>query len=201
MYEALNRSQQCKAHRRRIEDANQELSSDSVKGALFRAMLPVLDVHLETAEDALTHATCESFGIIRILNELESCANDLGKFAEQNHTLADQLDHFMASGMNNNLAGDKRAIAEIEEVVVQTIENLKFLSTCKGSNSVHDTGAPAFNEESSYTLMSDLCESLFPQQAHSLNNAPPCSMEKTRYSESQMVAAEALQGLFTNPSD
>lgn len=198
MYEALNKSQQCKAHRRCIEDANQESSSDSVKGALFRAMLPLLNTHLETAEDALTHATCESFGISRILNELESSANDLGKFAEQNHTLADQLDHFMASGINNNLAGEKRAIAEIEEVVVKRIVNLKFLSA---SDSVQDEGTPAFNEESLFISMSDLCEKLFPRQEYSLKNAPHCSMEKARYSESQMVAAEALQGLFTSPSD
>jgi hypothetical protein len=203
VYEALNNSQKCKAHRRCIEVANHESSSNSAKGSLFRAMLPILNVHLETAEDALSHVTCERFGISRVLNELDACANDLGKFAEQNHTLADQLDQFMAPGSNNLLSGEKRAIAEIEEVVVRAIENLKFLSTYSSSDTVQNEETPALiiNDESSFIAISDICESLFPRQSHSLKDAPPSTVEKKPYSESQMIAAEALQGLFANSSD
>lgn len=199
---SLNNSQKCKAHRRCIEVANQDSSSESAKGSLFLAMLPILNVHLETAEDALSHATCESFGISRILNELDSCANDLGKFAEQNHTLADQLDQFMALGSNNLLSGEKRAIAEIEEAVVRAIENLKVLSTSSSNDTVQneESSACIINEESSCIAMSDICEGLFPRQSHSLKEAPPSTVEKKPYSESQMIAAEALQGLFANPS-
>ncbi len=199
VYCALNKSQTCKAHRRFIEGANQESSSKNNKGSLFLAVLPILNVHLETAEDALSHATCESFGICRILNELESCANDLGKFAEQNHTLADQLDHFMAPGTNNRLSGEKRAIAEVEEAVVKAIENLKVLTTCSSIKT--DQKEKLSAEESSFISMRDLCENLFPLQANSLKDAPPSSTEKGRYSESQVIAAEALQGLFASPSD
>ncbi len=199
VYEALYISQTCKSHRRFIEGANQESSSKSMKGSLFLAILPTLNVHLETAEDALSHATCESFGISRILNELESCANDLGKFAEQNYTLADQLDHFMAPETNNRLSDEKRAIAEVEEAVVKAIENLIKLSICSSINT--DQKEKLSAEENSFISMCDLCESLFPLQANSLKDATPSSAEKGRYSESQVIAAEALQGLFANPSD
>lgn len=198
VYEALHKSQRCKDHRRFIQVANQPSSSESVKGSLFRALLPILNVHIDTAEEALSHATCECFGISRILNELDTCANDLGKFAEQNHTLADQLDHFMAPGMSNSLSGEKRAIAEIEEAVVKAIENLKFLSTCPSNVNVRHEDTPSFiiNEENSFIAMSDLCERLFPQQTQSLEGSHPSSTVQKRYSESQITAAQALQGLF-----
>ena len=199
MYEALNKSQRCNAHRRFIQVANQPSSLESMKGSLFRAMLPILNVHIDTAEEALAHATCESFGISRILNELETCANDLGKFAEQNHTLADQLDHFMAPGMNNSLSGEKRAIAEIEEAVVKAIDNLKFLSTYSSDANVLNEEAPLTifdNGDNYFIAISDLCERLFSHQTPSLEDALPPSTDKNRYSESQLTAAQALQGLF-----
>jgi hypothetical protein len=154
-------------------------------------------VHIDTAEEALSHATCESFGISRILNELETCANDLGKFAEQNHTLADQLENFMAPGMNNSLSGEKRAIAEIEEAVVKAIDNLKFLSTYSSDANVLNEEAPLTiidNGDNSFIAISDLCERLFSHQTPSY--ALPPSTDQNRYSESQLTAAQALQGLF-----
>ncbi len=196
MYEALNKSQRCNAHRRFIQVANQPSSLESVKGSLFRAMLPILNVHIDTAEEALSHATCESFGISRILNELETCANDLGKFAEQNHTLADQLDHFMAPGMSNSLSGEKRAVAEIEEAVVKAIENLEFLSSCPSNANVRNEETLSLINNDSFIAMSDLCERLFPQQTPSLEGAHPSFTQQKRYSESQITAAQALQGLF-----
>ena len=202
VFEALDNSQKCKAHRRSIEGANQGSPPESIKGTLLRALLPILNLHIDTAETALAHATCESFGICRILSELEACANDLGKFAEQNHTLADQLDHFMAPGQNNILSSEKRAIAEIEEAVVREIDNLRVLATsCSSIGNIQNEGTSASNDNghSPFTTMRDLCERLFPPQKHSSAVEPRYSLQKKDFSESQITAADALQGLYSYP--
>ena len=128
VYDALDRSQKCKAYCKYIEEVRNLSSARSGTGDLLRAVLPILHVHSETTEVALAHATSESFGINRVLNELEICAGDLRKFAEQNHTLADQLDCYMAPGQNNVLSNEKKAIAEIEDAVVDRIEELTLLA-------------------------------------------------------------------------
>ncbi|KAL7545287.1 hypothetical protein ACHAWF_008642 [Thalassiosira exigua] len=182
VYDALDRSQKCKMYRRQIEESNKEPSSNA--SVLLRALLPILDVHAETSETALSHATCET-GIGWILEELEAHASDLGKFAEQNHTMADQLDGYMAPGQNT-LSIEKRAIAEVEEAIVERIQNLSALATgmslrCTDQRSPSNT----YDTEKS---MNDLCESLFPRQ-HSDNN----NRQSGQFSESQIFAAEALQ--------
>jgi len=192
-YDALDRSQKCKTYHKYIEEANKYPATRTARGIMLRALLPILAVHSETAEVALNHTTCETFGISRVLNELESCATDLGKFAEQNHTMADQLDCYMEAGQNNILSNEKRAIAEIEEAVVERIENLSVLAvvTSADPNQVADTNT-SNGRGNSVTAISDLCESLFPRE----HTEPSTTVEKA--TESQMFAAEALQFFQSN---
>lgn len=168
---------------------------------MLRALLPILTVHAETAEMALNHATNENVGISRVLNELESCANDLGKHAEQNHTMADQLDCYMAPGQNNTLSKEKRAIAEIEEAVVERIENLSVLamgvSEVDANQNENAPDNTSDSRGSSFKAMSDLCESLFPKRE---TEAHPQPAEKGQFSESQMFAAEALSSIMHSGS-
>ena len=164
-----------------------------------------MDVHAQTSKTALDHATSEDFGISRVLNELEACADDLGKFAEQNHNIADQLEGYMGP-----LSDEKRAIAEIEEACVERIQSLSVLAL--GNNNTSD--AMNVDEESegggkeSFISMSELCESLFSKQQSTVeggvdtnnnNNGPPPAEEQAPdFTESQMFAAEALQTLQSN---
>jgi hypothetical protein len=75
VYEALDRSKKCKVYRQSIESGHANLH--------LRALLPLLDVHAETAANALNHVTSESFGIHQILSSLDACAVELKKFSEQ----------------------------------------------------------------------------------------------------------------------
>ena len=178
-YDALDRSQKCKAYRKYIEETNADPKRQAV-GVSLRALLPILNVHSETAEDALRHATNQDFGVGRILNELQECANDLQKFYAMNYTMADQLEGY------NSLSDEKRAIAEIEEAVVERIENLSALA---GSSNKLDEDETSSN----FTTMGDLCESLFPKQQNGTKPTikPDANREK-HFTESQMFAAEAL---------
>ena len=181
-YDALDRSQKCKAYQNYIKQVNNQ-----PRGVLLRALLPILSVHSQTAEEALNHVTDESFGISRILNELEACANDLSKFSEQNHTLADQLDCYIAPGQNNSLSNEKRAIAEIEEAVVERIENLSVLTTGSSADDKQKD-----DEGGHFTAMSDLCQSLFTKEQ---TEATSAQLSANDYSESQMLAADVLSHL------
>lgn len=191
-------------------------------------MLPILHVHSETSNVALAHVTDENFGIPRLLNELRECANDLIKFAEQNHTLADQLDNY---GQNNILSIEKRAIAEIEDAIVERIEELCLLSsslesstTKQNQNITEEEGLSqssrrssqsrsrkgqsivlSENEESSMPMsMSDLCGVLFHEQKLDPSSAErmpqPMVAGKVEFTESQMNAAEALQIMHSSSS-
>lgn len=75
VYESLDRCSKVKAYRESIE-AN--------RGSLhLRALLPLMDVHKETAEGALKYVTSDEFGIHQILKGLDECAVELKKFSEQ----------------------------------------------------------------------------------------------------------------------
>mmetsp|Transcript_27284 Transcript_27284/g.46438 ORF Transcript_27284/g.46438 Transcript_27284/m.46438 type:complete len:280 (-) Transcript_27284:160-999(-) len=190
--DALDRSQKCKTYRKYIEQSNKEPSSRSTSGILLRALLPILDVHTDTAELALNHATCETFGISRILNELGECANDLEKFGEQNHNMADQLDCYMAAGQQNILSNEKRAIAEIEEEMVERIQNLNAVAIGSSMEEIRDnqesnTTKVFDNGTRTFTSMEELCENLFSK------HLPKEPEERGLFSESQMDAAAALQ--------
>ena len=75
VYESLDRTNRCKSFREHIESGN---------GSLYlRALLPLLDVHAQTAEGALSRVTSESIGMHHILNSLDLCAVELKKFSEQ----------------------------------------------------------------------------------------------------------------------
>merc|ERR1719232_1622703 len=75
VYDSLDRSQKMKRIQKEI------LKVNAIHPHL-RSLLPLVHVHSETAEVALRHATNELFGISRIINELDVCANDLAKCAE-----------------------------------------------------------------------------------------------------------------------
>lgn len=204
VYDALGRSHKCKAYRQYIdlEEANKDPASskNSAKGIMLRALLPILDVHSQTSEQALSHATDETFGISRVLNELESCADDLGKFAEQNHTMADQLDCYMAAPAGHNditLSDEKRAIAEIEEAIVDRIQNLSVLAMGQvplndGNDEEKSTSNKSENRGNSLACIGDLCENLLPAANITHRQEPVANVE---ISNSQMCAAEALQNL------
>lgn len=221
VYDALDRSQICKSCKDNISNHNSSFGL---------AVLPILHVHLETSNVVFAHVTDESFGIPRLLNALRECANDLQKFAEQNHTLADQLDNY---GQNNILSIEKRAIAEIEDAIVERIEELNLLSsssslesstTKQNQNTTVEEGLSqssrrssqsrprkgqstvlSENEESSIPMsMSDLCRVLFHEQQLDPSSAErmpqPMVAGKVEFTESQMNAAEALQIMHSSSS-
>jgi len=220
VYDALDRSQICKSCKDVVVSSN--------NSSYRLAMLPILHVHSETSNVALAHVTDENFGIPRLLNELRECANDFQKFAEQNHTLADQLDNY---GQNNILSIEKRAIAEIEDAIVERIEELCLLSsslesstTKQNQNNTEEEGLSqssrrspqsrsrkgqstvlSENEESSMPMsMSDLCGVLFHEQQLDPSSAErmpqPMVARKVEFTESQMNAAEALQIMHSSSS-
>ena len=194
-YDALDRSQKCKSYRKYIEEANKKDGQQYMDSTAIslRALLPIIHVHSKTAEEALAHVTCPSFGITRILNELKDCASDLIRYTEMNYAMADQLDDA------SSLALDKRAIAEIEEAVVERIEGLCDLTTTSGASKANQ------KQKEEFIAMADLCESLFPkrqqqqqQQQHigvAAAAAASSILSPPRHTESQMYAAEALAGL------
>ena len=207
VYDALDRSHKCKACRKYIvEDVNNSSSARGGTGDMLRAVLPILHVHSETSEMALAHATSQSFGINRILHELEGCANDLMKYAEQNHTLADQLDGYSYNrtpGQNNILSNEKRAIAEIEEAVVERIEELSCLAIGSSRETLQDeeTSASFMNEGKSHASMGDICDLLFLKQQTEPSFSsvlPPQLVGNRLFTESQRFAAEALQIMHSN---
>jgi hypothetical protein len=79
-YESLDRCTKCKQYREYIE------SNGDNNVHYLRALLPLLDVHEETAEGALKYVTKE-FGIHQILKGLDDCAVELKKFSEQVSTI------------------------------------------------------------------------------------------------------------------
>ena len=220
VYDALDRSQICKSCKDAVVSSN--------NSSYGLAMLPILHIHLETSNFALTHVTDENFGIPRLLNALQECANDLQKFAEQNHTLADQLDNY---GQNNILSIEKRAIAEIEDAIVERIEELRLLTsssstlessttTKQNQNNTDEEGLSqssrrssqsrsrkgqstvfSENEESNIPMsMSDLCGVLFSKQLDPSMSQPMMVAGKVQFTESQMNAAEALQIMHSSSS-
>jgi len=176
-YDALDRSHKCKTYRKYIEDANThpKSSNDYARGVSLRALLPILSIHLETAEDALKHATSDSFGVTRIIGELQSLSADLEKFSAMNYTMSEQLGSQDVTGISD----DKAHIAEIEEVVVERIESLSQLTTGITSKMNDD-----------FTSMEDLCQQLFSTKQQP---QPEVEEKGADYTESQMVAVDALQ--------
>jgi hypothetical protein len=102
----------------------------------------------------------------------------------------------MAPGQNNVLSNEKKAIAEIEDAVVDRIEELTLLA-------LGSTRETLQNEETSASIetMSDLCEVLFPKQQTETSLSSilqPQSVGNRMFTESQTFAAEALQIMHLN---
>ena len=112
---ALSRQQWCRSFR------------ESIQGVpLLRSVLPVLSVHGDKIpSSALKNVQGE---LDRVLLELEACASALHQYSEQNYTLSESLlDAFgdgQAPSSGQELAREKRIMAEIEEEVCVRIDRL-----------------------------------------------------------------------------
>eukprot|EP00985_Skeletonema_marinoi_P007262 scaffold3184_cov96-Skeletonema_marinoi.AAC.3 len=202
VYEALDRARKGNMYRHEIIEATHN------NNGYLRALLPIIAIHNETAQDALTNVTSDTtFGISRILQELDDCAMELGKFSETNFNMADQLDWTMTAGQCSVLSKEKRAIAEIEEAVVARMACLKEMAIGGANeaevettnNDVIDTTSSGDDAASNYnhrddrfTPMRDLCHKIFKQTEKAEFNLNTSSSE---HSQSQITAAEAMASL------
>lgn len=202
VYEALDRARKGNMYRHAIIEANNNGS--------LRTLLPIIEVHLQTVEDALGSVTSSGAtlgSISRILEELDECAIELSKFSETNFNMADQLD-WMTTGQGSILSREKRAIAEIEEAVCERISQLKSLaidnSDDKNGEHVGDTNtkddntdvtkSPENDDNRNRKVMSmkDLCCHIFKQKEKVEYNLNTSSSE---HSQSQITAAEVMTSL------
>ena len=213
VYEALDRVRKGDMYLNEItnmEAANTPHNHHPNNGYL-RALLPIIAINSQTANDALTTVTSDThFSISRILQELDDCAIELSKFSETNFNMADQLDWTMTAGQCSVLSREKRAIAEIEEAVVARITCLKEMaigSTGSGSTDEENVETTTTNDmiettesndnndehDDRFIPMRDLCHKIFKQQnektEYNLNTS------SSEHSQSQITAAEAMTSL------
>lgn len=203
VYDALDRTRKCKIYRSAIEAATLSSTHNTSSNVYLRALLPIIDIHSETSQIALNNITCETFGIHRILQELDDCANELSKFSETNFNMADQLDWTM-TGQSSILSKEKRAIAEIEDAVVSRIAHLKEMAIGGENGAVDDktnnddmtddaTKSSSANHHDLFIPMKDLCQRIFKQKEKSEHNLNTTS--SSEHSQSQINAAEAMTSL------
>ena len=213
MYEALDRARKGKMYRHVIiheATINNNINNNN-NNEYLRALLPIIEIHSETAQSALANATSNTFGITRILQELDDCANELAKFSETNFNMADQLDWTMTApgGQGRMLSKEKRAIAEIEEAVVARITHLKEMAIGSGTandddkqevelttndimintTTTSDDADSSYNHTDLFIPMRDLCHRIFKQKEKAECNLNTTSSE---HSQSQITAAEAM---------
>jgi hypothetical protein len=203
VYDALDRTRKGKIYRSAIEAATSSSTSHNSSNVYLRALLPIIDIHSETSQIALNNITCETFGIHRILQELDDCANELSKFSETNFNMADQLD-FTMTGQSSILSKEKRAIAEIEDAVVSRIAHLKEMAIGGENGTVDDkrnnddmtddaTKSSSAYHHDLFIPMKDLCQRIFKQKEKSEHNLNTTS--SSEHSQSQINAAEAMASL------
>ena len=203
VYDALDRTRKGKIYRSAIEAATLSSTHNTSSNVYLRALLPIIDIHSETSQIALNNITCETFGIHRIIQELDDCANELSKFSETNFNMADQLDWTM-TGQSSILSKEKRAIAEIEDAVVSRIAHLKEMAIGGENGAVDDktnnddmtddaTKSSSANHHDLFIPMKDLCQRIFKQKEKSEHNLNTTS--SSEHSQSQINAAEAMTSL------
>lgn len=203
VYDALDRTRKGKIYRSAIEAATLSSTQNTSSNVYLRALLPIIDIHSETSQIALNNITCETFGIHRILEELNDCANELSKFSETNFNMADQLDWTM-TGQSSILSKEKRAIAEIEDAVVSRIAHLKEMAIGDENGAVDDktnnddmtddaTKSSSAYHHDLFIPMKDLCQRIFKQKEKSEHNLNTTS--SSEHSQSQINAAEAMASL------
>ena len=203
VYDALDRTRKGKIYRSAIEAATLSSTHNTSSNVYLRALLPIIDIHSETSQIALNNITCETFGIHRIIQELDDCANELSKFSETNFNMADQLDWTM-TGQSSILSKEKRAIAEIEDAVVSRIAHLKEMAIGSENGTVDDktnnddmtddaTKSSSANHHDLFIPMKDLCQRIFKQKEKSEHNLNTTS--SSEHSQSQINAAEAMTSL------
>ena len=203
VYDALDRTRKGTIYRSAIEAATSSTTSHNSSNVYLRALLPIIDIHSETSQIALNNITCETFGIHRIIQELDDCANELSKFSETNFNMADQLDWTM-TGQSSILSKEKRAIAEIEDAVVSRIAHLKEMAIGDENGDVdyktnNEDMTDDVTKSSSaihhdlFIPMKDLCQRIFKQKEKSEHNLNTTS--SSEHSQSQINAAEAMTSL------
>lgn len=208
VYDALDRVRKGSVYRNEIVEARRNNNNNNDNGYYLRALLPIIDVHSKTANEALSNVTSDNttFGISRILQELDDCAIELSKFSETNYTMADQLDWTMTTAGNqcSVLSREKRAIAEIEEAVVARITCLKEMAiggtneeeigkgTTTNNDMIIDTTS-SNDEHDCFIPMRDLCHKIFEQNDKTEFNLNTTS--SSEHSQSQITAAEAMTSL------
>jgi hypothetical protein len=122
-------------------------TSQSIEGVpLLRSVLPVLAVHGHVIPiRALATVQGE---LERVLYELETCASALRQYSEQNWTLSESLmDAFGdCEAPGQELAKEKRIMAEIEEEVCTRIERLLGMASMTGEGNNAKTAEDAFDQ-------------------------------------------------------
>jgi hypothetical protein len=137
----------------------------SIEGVpLLRSVLPVLAVHGHVIpKKALANVQAE---LERVLYELEACASALRQYSEQNWTLSESLmDAFGDScdeAPGQELAKEKRCMAEIEEEVCTRIESLLgMLAAKEEDNAPQDAFDQAMDSDSGrFVSMQTFCYKL-----------------------------------------
>lgn len=159
---------------------------------LLRSVLPLLVVHgTQTTSSALTQVQTELDGV---LSELEACAAALQQYSEQNWTLAESLiDAFggrdMPVSSGQDLAREKRIIAEIQEEVCARCQSVLKMSASLDGTTVEDAFEQARDQESGqFVSMQEYCRRLFG--ADKTNDSKQSSISAT---PAAAAAAAALQ--------
>jgi len=132
---------------------------------LLRSVLPILSVHgNDVTSSALTNVQGE---LERALLELQACASGLRQYSEQNWTLSESLLDAVgnAPSSGQELAREKRMIAEIQEEVCTRIDALLNMSVWS-ANDAADTVEDAFQqatdpETGQFVSMQQYCCRLF----------------------------------------
>jgi hypothetical protein len=132
---------------------------------LLRSVLPLLVVHgTQTTNGALAQVQTELDGV---LSELEACAAALQQYSEQNWTLAESLmDAFGGGDMplssGQDLAREKRIIAEIQEEVCARCQSVLKMSASLDGTTVEDAFEQARDQQSGqFVSMQEYCRRLF----------------------------------------
>jgi hypothetical protein len=135
---------------------------ESIEGIpLLRSVLPVLAVHGHIiTKKALANVQAE---LERVLYELEGCSSALRQYSEQNWTLSESLmDAFGdCEAPGQELAKEKRCMAEIEEEVCTRIESLLGMATKEEGSAPQDAFEQAMDSDSGrFVSMQTFCYKL-----------------------------------------
>lgn len=166
----------------------------SIEGVpLLRSVLPVLAVHghviptraLATVQGELDH----------VLYELEMCASALRQYSDQNWTLSESLMDALSDceAPGQELAKEKRKMAEIEEEVCTRIERLLGMVSMTGEgNSAETLAEDAFHQamdsdSGQFVSMQMFCDRLLGLD---VDEGPAVSAAARKHVETASIANE-----------